>query len=82
MTQEDKPQGDQDLAEVLTAPLRRWWGTQALAQSGNMGGRGSAQTIKNWTQVRGQCGLLAVLSRVATVRTPKDPEPHMSPKGP
>lgn len=42
MTQEDKPQGDQDLAEVLTAPLRRWWGTQALAQSGNMGGRGSA----------------------------------------
>lgn len=40
MTQEDKPQGDQDLAEVLTAPLRRWWGTQALAQSGNMGGEG------------------------------------------
>lgn len=27
------------------------------------------QIIKNWTQVRGQCGLLAVLSRVATVRT-------------
>lgn len=46
----------------LTAPLRRWWGTQALAQSGNIGGA-LPQTIKNWTQMREQCRLPAVLNR-------------------